>query len=53
MSKKNGVQCGDCTDGWMNDGPKGCKRAGNGDGVDGCFVVPVCVVSVGFVDGRR
>ena len=29
MSAKSGVQCGDCADGWINDGPKGCKKAGN------------------------
>ena len=29
MSTKSVVQCGDCADGWINDGPKGCKKAGN------------------------
>ena len=36
INNKGGRTCGDCTDGWVNDGEKGCKTAGssggNGDG---------------------
>ena len=43
MSAKSGVKCGDCPDGWANDGDKKCKKAG--DCMNAALVF-VCLFSI-------
>ena len=46
MSAKSGVKCGDCPDGWANDGDKKCKKAGDCMNRRARVCVFVCLFSI-------